>query len=73
MHVFISIYLFLFVLKRVFFFMHSKEYLKHNIFEVPIQNREVNNMLIQRANAKSSVRQHGPPTNAKVGSGAMEE
>jgi hypothetical protein len=39
-------------------------------------NSEVNNVsnviIIQRANTKS-VRQHGPPINAKVGSGAMEE
>jgi hypothetical protein len=28
--------------------------------------------MIQKANAKSSIRQHGPPTNAKVGSGAEE-
>jgi hypothetical protein len=44
---------------------------------VQIQNSEVNIVwnviIIQRANTKSSVRQHGPPTNAKVASGAMEE
>jgi hypothetical protein len=42
-----------------------------------IQNREVNNVsniiIIEKANAKSSVGQHWPPTNANVGSGAMEE
>jgi hypothetical protein len=30
-------------------------------------------LIIQKANTKSSVGQHGPPTNAKVGSGAAEE
>jgi hypothetical protein len=44
---------------------------------VPEQNSEVNNVsnviIIQRANTKSSVGQQGPPTNAKVGSGAIEE
>jgi hypothetical protein len=42
-----------------------------------ISNGEVNNApnvtIIQRANTKSSVGQHGPLKNAKVGSGAMEE
>jgi hypothetical protein len=42
-----------------------------------IQNREVNNVenviIIQKAIAKSSLVQHGPPKNAKVGSGAVEE
>jgi hypothetical protein len=41
------------------------------------KNIKVNNVLnviiIQRANTKSCVGQHGPPTNAKVGSGAAEE
>jgi hypothetical protein len=44
---------------------------------VHIKNREVNNVsiecIIQKANKKSSVGQRGPPTNAKVGSGAAEE
>jgi hypothetical protein len=44
---------------------------------IKVQNSAVNNMsnatTIQKANTKSSVGQHGPPTNAKVGSGAMEE
>jgi hypothetical protein len=39
-----------------------------------IQNSEVNNawneIIVQKAITKSSVGQHGPPTNAKVGSGA---
>jgi hypothetical protein len=30
-------------------------------------------IIIQKANTKSSVGQHGPPTNTKVGSGAAEE
>jgi hypothetical protein len=41
------------------------------------QNRKVNNVsnviTIQKANTKSSAGQHGPMTNAKVGSAAMEE
>jgi hypothetical protein len=32
-----------------------------------------NAIIIQKANIKSRVDQHRPPTNAKVGSGAMEE
>jgi hypothetical protein len=48
---------------------------KFSIFD--IQNSEVNNVsnvnIIQKANTKSNVGQHGLPTNAKVGSGAMEE
>jgi hypothetical protein len=32
-----------------------------------------NIITIQKANVKSSVRQHGPSANAKVGSGAAEE
>jgi hypothetical protein len=42
-----------------------------------IQNSEVNDVqnvvIIQRANTKWSVRQHGTLTDAKVGSGAMEK
>jgi hypothetical protein len=41
-----------------------------------IQNSEVNVsnvIIIQKANTKRSVRQHEPPTNAKVGSCAMEK
>jgi hypothetical protein len=42
-----------------------------------IQNSEVNIVknviIIQKANTKSSVGQHGPPTNAKVGAYAAEE
>jgi hypothetical protein len=42
-----------------------------------IQNSEVNNVsnaiIIQKAITKSSVEQHAPLTNAKVGSGAAEE
>jgi hypothetical protein len=42
-----------------------------------IQNREVNNLssviIIQKAKIKSSVGQHIPPTNAKTGSGAIQE
>jgi hypothetical protein len=38
---------------------------------------EVNNVsnviIIEKANTKSSVGQHGPSTNAKVGPGAAEE
>jgi hypothetical protein len=41
------------------------------------QNSEVkyvlNVIIIQKAITESSVGQHGPPTNAKVGSGAYEE
>jgi hypothetical protein len=41
------------------------------------QNSEVNIVqnviIIQRANTKSSAGQHGPPRNAKVGSGVMKE
>jgi hypothetical protein len=41
-----------------------------------IQNSEVNDVsnviIIQNANTKSSVGQHGPPKNAKVGSGIAE-
>jgi hypothetical protein len=41
---------------------------------IEVQNTEVNNVynviIIQKANTKSSVGQHGPLTNAKVGSGA---
>jgi hypothetical protein len=46
---------------------------------ITIQNSEVNNVqnkiIIQRTITKSSVGQHGPPTNAKVhvGTGAIEE
>jgi hypothetical protein len=40
-------------------------------------NSEVNNVsnviIIQKANTKSSVGQHSPSTNAKVGSGDAEE
>jgi hypothetical protein len=40
---------------------------------VEIQNSEVNNVInitiIQKAITKSSVRQHGSPTNVKIGSG----
>jgi hypothetical protein len=40
-----------------------------------IQNSEIHNVsnaiIIQKANRKSSVAQHGPPTNAKLGSGAV--
>jgi hypothetical protein len=48
---------------------------KRNVVpDVNIQNSEVNNVqnvtTVQKAITKSSVRQHGPPTNAKVGSGA---
>jgi hypothetical protein len=45
------------------------------ISAIAIQNSEDNNLsnVIQNANKKSSVGQHGLPTNAKVGSGAMEE
>jgi hypothetical protein len=39
-----------------------------------VQNSEVNNVqnvtIIQKEITKSNVGQHGPPTNAKVGSGA---
>jgi hypothetical protein len=39
-----------------------------------LENSEVKNVynitVVQKAITKSSVRQHGPPTNAKVGSGA---
>jgi hypothetical protein len=49
----------------------------HSSMVICIQNSRVNNVsnviIIQRANTKSSVRQHGPPSNAKEGSGAMEE
>jgi hypothetical protein len=42
-----------------------------------IQNSKVNNVenaiIIQKAITKSSVGQHGPPTNAKVGSGVAVE
>jgi hypothetical protein len=42
-----------------------------------IQNSEVNNVqnaiIIQKAITKSSGGQHGPPTNAKVGSGVAKE
>jgi hypothetical protein len=42
-----------------------------------VQNSEVNNVqnviTIQKAITNSSVGQHGPPTNAKVGQGAVEE
>jgi hypothetical protein len=42
-----------------------------------IQNSEVNNVqnaiAIQKAATESSAGQHGPPTNAKAGSGAAEE
>jgi hypothetical protein len=42
-----------------------------------ISNNEVKNVLkviiIQKANIKSGVGQHGPRTKAKVGSGAMED
>jgi hypothetical protein len=42
-----------------------------------ISNNEVNNVLkviiIHKVNTKSNEGQHGPPTKAKVGSGAMEE
>jgi hypothetical protein len=48
-----------------------------NVDVVEIQNGEVQNVsniiIIQMANIKSSVGQQGPPTNARVGSGAMEE
>jgi hypothetical protein len=41
-----------------------------------VQNSEVQNVwnviIIQEANRKLSVGQHGPPTNAKTGSGAMD-
>jgi hypothetical protein len=44
---------------------------------VYIQNSEVNNVsnaiIIQKANTKSSAGQHGPSTNAKVESDALEE
>jgi hypothetical protein len=44
---------------------------------VIVRYSEINNVsnviIIQKANTKSSVGQHGPPTNAKVGSGVMEE
>jgi hypothetical protein len=47
------------------------------LFNFIVQNTEVNNVpnviIIQKANTKSSVEQHGSPTNAKVGPGAMEE
>jgi hypothetical protein len=46
---------------------------RFTIFSVSTQNSEVNNasnvITIQKANTKSSVGQHGRPTNAKVGSG----
>jgi hypothetical protein len=45
-----------------------------NNSSIIIQNSEVNNVqnvtIVQKAITKSSVGQHGPPTNAKVGSGA---
>jgi hypothetical protein len=51
-------------------------YVVHVQFD-KIQNSKVNDVskviVMQRANTKSSVGQHGSPTNAKVGSGAMEE
>jgi hypothetical protein len=48
----------------------------HNKTEL-LDRSEVSNVsnviIIQKANTKSSEGQHGPPTNAKVGSGAAEE
>ena len=36
-------------------------------------NIVLNAIIIPKTHTKSSVRQHGPPTNAKIGSGAMNE
>jgi hypothetical protein len=47
------------------------------MFYTTIQNSKINIVqnviIIQNANTKLSVGQHGPPTKAKVGSGAEEE
>jgi hypothetical protein len=44
--------------------------------KLQIQNSEVNDVynaiVIQKAITKSSLGQHGPPTNAKVGSGVAK-
>jgi hypothetical protein len=44
---------------------------------IQLQNSKVNNVsniiIIKKTNTKSNVGKHGPPTNAKVGSGAAEE
>jgi hypothetical protein len=51
----------------------------NNIFRdvmIKVQNSEINVwkvIIIEKAITKSSVGQHGPSTNAKVGSGAAEE
>ena len=36
-------------------------------------NKVLNAIIVQKTHTKSSVGQHGPPTKAKAGSGAMEE
>jgi hypothetical protein len=55
--------------------MASRRYTYPNLYI--LQNSEVNNeynvIIVQKAITKSSGRQHGPPTNAKAGSGAAEE
>jgi hypothetical protein len=47
-------------------FLYSQKYKIVNITMYNVSNV----IIIQQANTKYSVGQHGPPTNAKVGSGA---
>jgi hypothetical protein len=55
----------------------KRENFQKHTFNELIQNSKVNNVqnviIIQKAITKSSVGQHGPPINAKVGSDAAKE
>jgi hypothetical protein len=46
---------------------------EHSSIQISEINNVSNVIIIQKANTKSSLGQQGLPTNAKVGSGAMEE